>query len=94
MACYSCLLHSVCKPVIETAAALLTIFIVSLVVRDQNRPLPQRPLHPSEEALRNNLEQVKLLFDYTKFHITVYGTIAALLLTASTTPRKFTPSSA
>jgi hypothetical protein len=35
---------------------------------------------PTEAQLKDNLEQVKLLFDYTKFHITVYGSLATLLL--------------
>jgi hypothetical protein len=72
------------NPLIEIPAAVLILFIVALIVRDRSRESPQRPLHPTDAELSNNLEQVKLLFEYTKFHITVYGSIAALLLTAST----------
>ena len=39
-----------------------------------------------EEAKKNNLEQVKLLFDYTKFHLTGYTTIAALLTAIVASP--------
>ncbi|HXH38663.1 MAG TPA: hypothetical protein VNN08_08550 [Thermoanaerobaculia bacterium] len=77
-------------PVVAATAVLLIVFVITLIVRDQlimrdqMRKLPESSLTPSQPQLDNNLEQVKLLFDYTKFHITVYGTIAALLLTAST----------
>jgi hypothetical protein len=45
---------------------------------------PQCPCKPPDDsALSDNLEQVKLLFDYTKFHISVYTTLAGFLLTLS-----------
>jgi hypothetical protein len=55
--------------------------------RSKRRPAIEDPeegeveiLWPDElEDRENNVEQVKLLFEYTKFHITVYTTLASVL---------------
>lgn len=39
--------------------------------------------HASAQDLTRTTEEVKLLFDYTKFHITVYTTIATIIVAAA-----------
>jgi large-conductance mechanosensitive channel len=59
-------------------AVLVVLWIVAV-----DRKKQQAPRTVAKNLEQDNLEQVKLLFDYTKFHITVYTTLAGVLLTFS-----------
>lgn len=63
------------------SVSVIVVFIVIRIVSDRRKGAG--PLICPVDRLGDNREQVKLLFDYTKFHITVYSTLAALLITIS-----------
>ena|ERR1041385_816294 len=68
-------------PADNAAAIVVAMIVVFILIRsavDWNRH-PYTQISPVNR-LQDNVEQVKLLFDYTKFHITVYSTLATLLV--------------
>jgi hypothetical protein len=64
-------------PVVSAILGVFALFAV-LGLRDATKDYVQ--VEASGFQLKDNLEQVKLLFEYTKFHITAYGTTATLLI--------------
>lgn len=65
------------------AAVAVAITIVCFVAELKTRDEGEQPSNAPDPDTSQTLEQAKLLFDYTKFHITVYTTIATLLVAAT-----------
>ena len=62
------------------AATVIALLLFAAALRKRGTHLSASLWLNREKRVIDNLEQVKLLFDYTKFHITVYTTIATILV--------------